>query len=819
MTYTVRTGFDLYLQALSLPRGSEILLTGLTIREMADIARHHGLVPIPLDLNPDTLAPDIAELEAAITSQTRAILVAHLFGGRVPLDGIIEVAKRNGLHVIEDCAQAFAGPDFTGHPESDLAMFSFGSIKTATALGGALIRVADPRLWKRMQSIEEEYPAETSKEYLGAVLTHMLVKLFTLPLVFGLFYRACGFLSRDFEQVINAVRNLPEGEESVEVIRKRPSAPLVAVLSRRLRTFDTEKLQRRRQVGQEFKQALPNGIRCLGGAAESHTHWVFPILVDAPGRFAAELRAYGFDSTTAGSALSVIDPPVERNVRRAVRLRAAYRELLYLPVYPEMPTQERARLLDALGEILRDARHLEMIDARRVYSARVKSVVSPRTIADIREVLEQSRNDNRSVCMMGTCHNLGGHAFIQGAVALDMKRFQRILHLDTVHNRITVESGITWDKIQEAINPSGLALMAMQSDNNFTVGGSISSNGHGRDIHASTVIESVLGFRLMMADGSVVNVNRSENSELFRLVVGGYGLFGIILDVDLALVENAIFEQRSEIIPLRTVPEYFRQEIQGEAASEFFIARPSIAPKFFLDETIITLWSKTTATRPNIFRLAGERNIRRDRFLFGLSRRYLWGKRVRWWVEKQISKHPSDGGLVSRNNAMRPPVSAIKMFEYESLTDSDVIQEFFVPISKFLPFMEALRGLLLNWQANLLGVTIRYVKQDAESHLSYAPHEDALAAVLYFNEPLSLEGRAESSALIRSMVQVALQHHGTFYLTYIRDIESVELKKAYPGIDSFFEAKRELDPENRFTSRFFKAYAHKLTAMRAVAGR
>src|SRR5262249_11687572 len=165
-----------------------------------------------------------------------------------------------------------------------------------------------------------------------------------------------------------------------------------------------------------------------------------------------------------------------------------------------------------------------------------------------------------------------------------------------------------------------------------------------------------------------------------------------------------------------------------------------------------------------IFQLDHERNVRRDRFLFGLSRKYKWGKSLRWHVEKYFSLHPVRGGIVSRNNAMRPPVSAIKMFDYSSPHDTDVIQEFFVPIPQFVSFMDAARAILRDSQTNLLGLTIRYVMPDGESFLSYAPREEAFAAALYINEPLSPEGRARAKTLIQRLTRLALQFRGCFYL-------------------------------------------------------
>jgi perosamine synthetase len=143
---SLRSGFDLYLQALALPAGSEVLVTAFTIPDMVRILEHHGLVPVPIDLDLDTLAPTRASLESALTPLTQAILYAHRFGSRDAAGPALEVAAQYGLRFWEDLAQAYVGDDYRAAPEADLAMFSFGTIKTATALGGGMLTVRDALL-------------------------------------------------------------------------------------------------------------------------------------------------------------------------------------------------------------------------------------------------------------------------------------------------------------------------------------------------------------------------------------------------------------------------------------------------------------------------------------------------------------------------------------------------------------------------------------------------------------------------------------------------------------------------------------------------
>ncbi len=183
--HSVRSGFDLLCAAQAWPRGSEILFSALNVKGMVKIAERHGLTPVPVDLDLGTMGPRLEDLERAITGNTRALVVAHLFGARLDLDPIVAVARRHGLLVIEDCAQAFAGDAFRGHDDADLSLFSFGPLKTATALGGALLRVRDPALRLRMRSLQARHRQQTRRSMAVRVAKFAALKLLSQPGVLG----------------------------------------------------------------------------------------------------------------------------------------------------------------------------------------------------------------------------------------------------------------------------------------------------------------------------------------------------------------------------------------------------------------------------------------------------------------------------------------------------------------------------------------------------------------------------------------------------------------------------------------------------------
>jgi perosamine synthetase len=108
--FTVRSGFHLPLEALALPAGGEVVFSALTPPDQPRLVEQHGLVAVPADLDLDTLAPRPDSLRTALSARTRIVVVAHLFGGLVDLAPIAEAARRAGALLVEDCAQAYAGP-------------------------------------------------------------------------------------------------------------------------------------------------------------------------------------------------------------------------------------------------------------------------------------------------------------------------------------------------------------------------------------------------------------------------------------------------------------------------------------------------------------------------------------------------------------------------------------------------------------------------------------------------------------------------------------------------------------------------------------
>ncbi|NOT29043.1 MAG: DegT/DnrJ/EryC1/StrS aminotransferase family protein, partial [Planctomycetes bacterium] len=256
---SARSGFDLYLRALALPAGSDVLVSGLTIPHMVEILGAHELRAVPFALDPETLAPPPGELERRRTARTRAVLFAHLFGQRAELDPLLAFARQRGLLVWEDCAQAYTGDAWRGHGESDLALFSFGLIKTATAIQGGILRVRDAPLRARMHALQAAWPVQPRADFLRRVGKAALLCALSRPRLFTRFALHVEGSGRDLDQILHtATRSFP-GPDFLPRLRRAPSAPLLALLARRLARPAASDAERRRIFGEELLAGLGEG--------------------------------------------------------------------------------------------------------------------------------------------------------------------------------------------------------------------------------------------------------------------------------------------------------------------------------------------------------------------------------------------------------------------------------------------------------------------------------------------------------------------------------------------------------------------------------
>ena len=443
----------------------------------------------------------------------------------------------------------------------------------------------------------------------------------------------------------------------------------------------------------------------------------------------------------------------------------------------------------------------------------VAGVVAPRSDAEVAAALAYAKATGLTVSPAGVRHSMGGQAFRRGGIMLDMRGMNRIeLHPET--STVAVGSGATWHDIQNAIHPR-FAVKAMQSTDIFTVGGSISVNAHGMDHRAGAVMDSIRSLKLMLADGKVVTASREENPDLFALVVGGYGLFGVILSAELEVVPNDIYASRRELISYRDFGKRFEQ-IADDPKIGLTYAHLSTAPRSLLSEALVYTYHRVD-DEAGLVRapLADAGSTKMRRLTVNLAKQGDLFQSLKWWSEKHLehrferctvtraqAMQDGEACLVSRNDPMHDSVPYLRNAMKD---DTDILQEYFIPRDRLVPFIDGLRAIVRREDANLLNASIRAVGQE-HNILSYAPRP-AFSVVLYFNQKTDSAGNARMAQLTQDLVDLTHANGGRFFLPYQLHYGPEQLARSYPEIRGFFAAKRKWDPDGRFSNSWYERYA------------
>ncbi len=343
---SVRSLFDLWLSAKAWEPGDRIVFTAFTVADMPLIAREHGLEVAAVDIDPLSCEPDIEMLRRVVDERTRAIVYTHLFGARGDVAGALAVAREHGLDFVEDCAEAYAGPEFRGHPESDLALFSFGPIKTATAFGGGLARVPKEDVRAEMRRRASQMPEQSRYEYLLRLLKFGGLAAATNPLVFGGLVRLLDRVGPGHDITLNRLTRGFPGPGLLRRIRRRPNEAMVRLLDRRLRQGDTC-IRRRVGPGERLVAALEDAPVPTAGAA-SHSYWLVPVLARDPEALVRRLAEAGFHATR-GRAFAVVEHDGGVAAPAPEGARELFARVVFLPFEPAMP----AAVLDALASVVR----------------------------------------------------------------------------------------------------------------------------------------------------------------------------------------------------------------------------------------------------------------------------------------------------------------------------------------------------------------------------------------------------------------------------------------------------------------------------------
>ncbi len=439
-------------------------------------------------------------------------------------------------------------------------------------------------------------------------------------------------------------------------------------------------------------------------------------------------------------------------------------------------------------EIVNDVTQLNPIE--------VETVFQPTTIEQIQEFLKKKTG---KIAIGGGRYSMGGQTALAGASQIDMRKMNKVVLLDVKNKLVTVEAGVRWRQLQEAIDPHDLSIKIMQTYSNFTVGGSLSVNVHGRYIGQGPIIRSVESIKLVMADGHIEEASPGKNSELFYGAIGGYGGIGIIVEATLQLTENTKVERTTKSITLDQYPDYFFKSVRDNSEAVFH--NGDLYPPEFKDVIAVT-WIKTDKKLTS-----AERLIPKDQtysfqpFAIKMISSSKVAKEIRRSIIDPLSYTKSV--VVWRNHEASYDVAELEPKSRSQTTY--VLQEYFVPVKNLKDFVKSVRPILKKTAFNVVNVSIRHALPDTGSLLAWAPQE-VFSLVIYYKQKTDKKTQKAIAKITQDLISEAIKVGGSYYLPYQIHATEEQFSQAYPRSKEFFALKSKWDPANRLTNSLWDRY-------------
>lgn len=442
----------------------------------------------------------------------------------------------------------------------------------------------------------------------------------------------------------------------------------------------------------------------------------------------------------------------------------------------------------------------------------IKGRLAPRSTEGVIAFVDRVRTRGECMSIAGARHAMGGQQFASDAWLLDMRSMNRVLDFDRETGLIEVEAGITWPDLmryyvveQRGQRETWGIRQKQTGADRLTIGGAVAANIHGRGLTYAPFVEDIESLQVVRADGSVVSCSRHSNRALFQQVVGGYGLFGAVTSVKLRLVPRRKVQRVVELQHVDNVIGAFERRIaEGYLYGDFQFATAPEHPGF-LSHGVFSCYrpvDNATPIPPDQIRLSpadwrrllylAHRN--KQRAFHEFADFYLQSSGQIYWSDThQLSVYLDDyhGRL---DQLLQPPAPG-----------SEMITELYVPRERLARFMDDVRRDFLRHQVNFIYGTVRLIERDAETMLAWA-REPYACVIFNLHVDHDRRGVAESEAAFRRLIDVAIHHGGSYFLTYHRHATRNQVLACYPQFGDFLAAKRRADPHGVFDSDWHRWY-------------
>jgi FAD/FMN-containing dehydrogenase len=457
----------------------------------------------------------------------------------------------------------------------------------------------------------------------------------------------------------------------------------------------------------------------------------------------------------------------------------------------------------------------------RLNATVVDRIVTIRSTSDARNAIIDAGAAGKAVCMSGGRHAMGGQQFARGGILLDTEAYRGVRHFDRERGLIEVESGIQWPELiawllgaqADAGQQWGIRQKQTGADR-LSIGGAVASNVHGRGLTLRPFVSDVESLTLIGADGERRTCNRSENADLFRLVCGGYGLFGFVDTVTLRLVPRHKVRRAVEIETADRLIDRFDERIaDGFEFGDFQFALDPRSPDF-LHRGIFSCYKPVSLDTPipDQQRALSPNDWKKLLWLAHFDKQGAWDayaahylgthEQVYWSDTHQLSTYIDDYHSWLDRETHTPHAA------------TEIISELYVPRPGLSSFLAEVADDFRSNGVDCIYGTVRLIEQDDESFLAWAKQPYA-CTIFNLHTHHTPDGIEHSAAAFRRLIDMAARRQGSWFLTYHTFGTRSQLLTCYPELPEFLRLKRRYDPDERFQSEW---YRHHVSLLGPVLG-
>jgi len=441
---------------------------------------------------------------------------------------------------------------------------------------------------------------------------------------------------------------------------------------------------------------------------------------------------------------------------------------------------------------------------------RVRELLTPRTREELAEIVRSASRKGLPISVSGCRHSMGGQQFATDSICIDTRSLDRVVSFDQERGLIEVEAGIQWPKLIRAyldaqgdsVKQWGIAQKQTGADT-FTLGGSLSSNVHGRGLAMKPLISNIESFALIDADGKSIRCSRNENNELFRAAIGGYGLFGLIDSVTLRLVPRQKLRRAVKIIHAGDLPKRFEERIADKFLYGDFQFLVDEKSPDFLQRGVFSCYEPIEERKA----IVAKKELHDDDWLELLRLAYTdREKAFKRYGDYYLSTNGQTYWSDTNQLSAYLPNYAQKIRERIGGDESSlIITEIYVPRPDLPNFLSQAAELLRSNRTIVIYGTVRLIEKDDESFVAWAkkPYACIIFNLLTLHTPAGIEASARS---FRGLIDLAIARGGSYYLTYHKFAKPEQVMACYPQFKQFLGLKRKYDPAERFQSDWYRYY-------------